>query len=145
MVSGGDSGRKQNRIVWYINAVAKVVNTLMTRAGIPVCFTNHSLRVTVVTRMFNASVEEQVVKECMGHKSDAVCTYKHMSDSVLEQAEKAAIGEKSKVPKRVGKDNEEGLGSISGSALYDMFHKVGGKTIKSVHFKVEYHDEQSTD
>ncbi len=136
---------------WYqdcplgINAVAKVVNTLMTRAGIPGRFTNHSLRVTAATRKFNTSVKEQVVKEHTGHKSDAVCAYKCTSDSVLEQAERAAIGEKSKVPKKVGKDDEEGLGSMSGSALYDMFHKVGRKTIKSVRFEVEYHDEQSTD
>ncbi len=97
--------------------------------------------------MFNASVEEQVIKERTGHKSDAVWVYKRTSDSILEQAEKAAIGERSqsKVPKRVGKDNEEGLGSMSGSALYDMFHKVGSKTIKSVRFEVEYHDDQTTD
>ncbi len=136
---------------WYqdhplgVNAVSKVVNTLMTRAGIPGHFTNHSLCVTAVTRMFNASVKEQVIKECTGHKSNAVRAYKQMSDGILEQAEKAAIGERSKVPKRVSKDDEEGLGSMSGSALYDMFHKVGGKTVKSVRFKVEYHDEQSTD
>ncbi len=117
---------------WYqdcplgVNAVSKVVNTLMTRAGIPGRFTNHSLCVIAATRMFNAGVEEQVVKERTGHKSDAVRVYKCTSDTVLEQAERAAIGEKSKVPKKVGKDDEEGLGSISGSALYDMFHKVGG-------------------
>ena len=136
---------------WYqdrplgVNAVAKVVNTLMTRAGIPGRFTNHSLRMTPATRMFNAGVEEQVVKERMGHKSDTIHAYKHTSDSVLEQAERAAIGEKFKVPKKVGKDDEEGLGSMSGSALYDMFHKVGGKTVKSICFEVEYHDKQSTD
>ncbi len=136
---------------WYqdcplgVNAVAKVMNTLMTRAGIPGRFTNHSLCVTAATRMFNTGIKEQVVKERTGHKSNAVRAYKHTSDSVLEQAEKAAIGEKSKVPKRVGKDDEEGLGSMSGSALYGMFHKVGGKTVKSIRFKVEYHDEQLTD
>ncbi len=110
----------------------------MTRAGIPGRFTNHSLCVIAATRMFNAGVEEQVVKERTGHKSDAVRVYKCTSDTVLEQAERAAIGEKSKVPKKVGKDDEEGLGSISGSALYDMFHKVGGKTVKSVRFEVKY-------
>ncbi len=138
---------------WYqdhplgINAVSKVVNTLMTRAGIPGHFTNHSFRVTAATRMFNAGVEEQVVKERTGHKSDAVRAYKRTDDSVLEQAEKAAIGEKvqSKVPKRVGKVDKEGLGSVSGSSLYDMFHKVGRKTVKSVRFEVEYHNEQVTD
>ncbi len=136
---------------WYqdrplgVNAVSKVVNMLMTRASIPGRFTNHSLRVTAATRMFNAGVEEQVIKERTGHKSDAVHAYKCTSDTVLEQAERAAIGEKPKVPKKVSKDDEEGLGSMSGSALYDMFHKVGGKTVKSVCFEVEYHDEQSTD
>ncbi len=81
---------------WYqdrplsINAIAKVVNMLMTRAGIPGYFTNHSLHMTVVTRMFNAGIEEQVVKEHTGHKSDAIRAYKRTSDSVLEQAERAA-------------------------------------------------------
>ena len=85
------------------------------------------------------------MKERTGHKSDAVRAYKRTSDSVLEHAERAAIGE-SKVPKKVSKDDDrEGLGSMSGSALYDMFHKVGGKTVKSVRFEVEYHDEQPTD
>ncbi len=136
---------------WYqdrplgVNAIAKVVNMLMMRAGIPGRFTNHSLRVTAATRMFNAGIEEQVIKECTGHKSDAVCAYKRMSDSVLEQAERAAIGE-CKVSKKVGKnDDREGLGSMSGSTLYDMFHKVGGKTVKSIRFEVEYHDDQTTD
>ncbi len=135
---------------WYqdrplsVNAVAKVVNMLMMRAGIPGRYTNHSLCMIAATRMFNAGIEEQVVKERTGHKSDAVHAYKHMSDTVLEQAERAAIGE-SKVPKKVGKDDGEGLGSISGSALYDMFHKVGSKTVKSIRFEVEYHDEQATD
>ncbi len=136
---------------WYqdrplgINAVAKVVNMLMMRAGIPGRFTNHSLHVTAATRMFNAGVEEQVIKECTSYKSDAVRTYKCTSDSVLKQAERAAIGE-CKVSKKVGKDDDrEGLGSMSRSTLYDMFHKVGGKTVKSIRFEVEYHDKQTTD
>ncbi len=41
--------------------------------------------------MFENGIEEQLVKEKTGHKSDAVHTYKHTSDQLMEQAEKAII------------------------------------------------------
>ncbi len=77
--------------IWYqdrplgVNAVAKVVSTLMSRAGFKGQYTNHSLQVMAATRMFNAGVEEKVVKEKTGHKS------------VLHDAEKAVIRDKTRM------------------------------------------------
>ncbi len=63
----------------------------MRQAGKSGTFTNHSLRVTAATRMFEGGVEEQLVKEKTGHKSDAVRAYKRMSEELMEKAERAMI------------------------------------------------------
>ncbi len=63
----------------------------MRQAGKTGNFTNHSLRVTVATRMFEGGIEEQLVKEKTGHKSDAVRCYKRTSDQLMQKAEKAVI------------------------------------------------------
>ncbi len=82
---------------WYsdkplgINAISKCVSNLMKQAGKTGNYTNHSLWVTAATRMFEGGIEEQLVKEKTGHKSDAVRMYKCTSDSLMQQAEKAVI------------------------------------------------------
>ncbi len=82
---------------WYsdkpvgINTISKCISNLMKQAGKKGNFINHSLHVTAATRMFEGGIEEQLVKEKTGHKSDAICTYKCTSDSLMEQAEKAVI------------------------------------------------------
>jgi len=47
-------------------------------------FTNHSLRATAATGLFDANVDEQLIKMKTGHSSDAVRCYKRVSDSKLE-------------------------------------------------------------
>ncbi len=82
---------------WYsdkpvgINTLAKTVSNLMKQAGKEGHFTNHSLRVIAATRMFEKGIEEQLVKEKTGHKSDAIWAYKCTSDQLMKQAEKAVI------------------------------------------------------
>ncbi len=82
---------------WYcdkpvgINSIAKCVSNLMSQAGKTGNYTNHSLRVTTATRMFDNGIEEQLVKEKTRYKSDAVRSYKRMSDQIMEKAEKAVI------------------------------------------------------
>ncbi len=82
---------------WYcdkplgINAISKCVSNLMRQAGKSGNFTNHSLHVTAATRMFEGGVEEQLVKEKTGYKSDMVCAYKRTSEELMEKAERAMI------------------------------------------------------
>ncbi len=91
------SENKRRPCQWYsdkpvgINSIAKCVSNLMKQAGKNGNFTNHSLQVTAATRMFQGGIEEQLVKEKTGHKSDAVRTYKCTSDQLMEKAEKAVI------------------------------------------------------
>ena len=53
-----------------------VVPNLFKAAGIPGHFTNHSLKVTSATRLFEARVDEQLIMQRTGHTSTAVRSYK---------------------------------------------------------------------
>ncbi len=94
----------RSRHTWYvdkplgINTITKTVESMMNKIGAEGHFTNHSLRVSAATRMFSSGIEEQIVKERTGHRSDAVRAYKRMSEHLLEAAECATIGDKC-VPK----------------------------------------------
>ncbi len=112
----------------------------MLRAGFKGRYTNHGLRVIAATCMFNAGIEEQVVKEKTGHKSDAIRAYKRTTEGMLQDAEQAAIGDKAHM--KVAKTDQFSINTMSRSALYNMFNSVSGKTIKSVGFEVQYHDEK---
>ena len=71
---------------WYCNhlvgqnTLAGVVKVLMKEAGIEGFFTNHSLRRTGGTHLFQAGVDRKLVKEATGHRSDSIDTYQITSD-----------------------------------------------------------------
>ena len=71
---------------WYsttpigINSLRKVVGEMLRNAGLDGFFTNHSLRRTCATRLFQAGQSDQLVKEITGHISDSVNKYKTTSD-----------------------------------------------------------------
>ncbi len=58
-------------------------------------YTNHSLRATCATRMFEAGIDEQLIKTFTGHKSDSVCDYKRVNDGLLRKANNAVTSRKS--------------------------------------------------
>ena len=58
---------------------------LCKEAGIAGFRTNHSLRATAATRLYNAGVDEQQVMEITGHRSvEGVRSYKHTSKGQKE-------------------------------------------------------------
>ncbi len=59
---------------------------------------------------------------------------------MLQDAEKAAISDKARM--KVTKTDQFGVDTMSGSGLYNMFNLVSSKTIKSIHFEVQYHNEK---
>ena len=67
-----------------VNTLSNVVKRLCSTAGFVGYFTNHSLRTTAATRLFDAEVDEQLIKIKTGHSSDAVRSYKRVSDDKLE-------------------------------------------------------------
>ena len=72
--------------VWYstvpvgINNIRKVTGNLLKDAGLDGYFTNHSLRRTCATHLFQAGTDVKLIKEITGHVSDAVHKYQTTSD-----------------------------------------------------------------
>ncbi len=147
---------------WYadkplgVNTITKTVKNLMAEIGKFGHFTNHSLRVSATTRMYSEGVDEQVLKERTGHKSDVVRSYKKTPENLLREAERATIGNMSKnrkrpvsctvstAPKKQVK-SETGEQSDNMSAclsLGQVLEKVDSSSshMKKVKFEVEYHD-----
>ena len=59
-----------------------MVKHLATAAGLAGKFTNHSLRATAASRMYQAGIPEKFIKEITSHKSDAVHCYEQTLDSM---------------------------------------------------------------
>ena len=151
---------KRTPHTWYvdkpvgINVLSKCVGNLMAKIGREGKFTNHSLRVSAATRMFNEGIEEQVVKEKTGHRLDAVRAYKRTAEHLLVNAEKAAIGNDKFVRRRFDHDHvaRDPLelsvvvdGKNSGTQkLVDVLKHVdtGSSQIKRVKFEVQFHDQK---
>ena len=85
---------KTNPAQWYaeqvvgINSLKKVIKNLLGCANIESYFTNHSLRRTGSTRLFQAGIERKIVKEVTGHSSDAVDAYQITSELQREEVSK---------------------------------------------------------
>lgn len=77
---------KPNSHVWYYNQAAgkntlsAVVGKLMKKGGFQGYYTNHSLRATCATRLYQENVDEQIIQEITGHRSlDGLRSYKRTS------------------------------------------------------------------
>ena len=67
------------------NTLNSMVRTVMIEAGFTDGhYTNHSLRVTTVTRLFYHNQDVKVVQEQTGHRSDAVMTYRRTNDETKQ-------------------------------------------------------------
>ena len=65
--------------------LSEVVPSLMRSAGIPGYFTNHSLRVTAATRLYDARVDEDTIMQRTGHRSSqGVRMYKRETEKLKE-------------------------------------------------------------
>ena len=54
---------------------------IAAESGLGIHYTNHSLRATVVMRMYNTGVPEKLIAEKSGHKSfKAKCVYERTSE-----------------------------------------------------------------
>ena len=79
---------------WYqdspvgINKLQKVVKIICQKGGLPVYYTNHSLRATAATRLYHGQFDEQLIQEVTGHHSLAVCSYKRTCPEQRQNASK---------------------------------------------------------
>ena len=77
--------------IWYSknpighNTLGKIVSEMMKQAGFEGHYTNHSLRVTSATRLFDAEVDKQLIMTRTGHSStDGVRAYKRTSNKLKQ-------------------------------------------------------------
>lgn len=79
--------RKIKGEIWYSivpvghNTLSQIVGRLCKQAGISGYKTNHSLRVTSATRLFQNGIDEQLIMSHTGHRSiEGVRSYKRISE-----------------------------------------------------------------
>ena len=54
------------------NKLNSMVKTMMSEAVVEGYYTNHSLRATAVSRLFQNDVDEKLIKRVTDHRSDAL-------------------------------------------------------------------------
>ncbi|XP_060603803.1 zinc finger MYM-type protein 2-like [Ruditapes philippinarum] len=88
------SGNGAVRGKWFddapvgIHTLQRTIGRLCNDAGFDGFYTNHSLRATAATRLFSAGVDEQLICEKTGHRSDAIRGYKRTSEQQQELVSK---------------------------------------------------------
>jgi len=109
---------------WYcaspvgINTLGTVVQRICKMAGFVGHYTNHSLRSTAATRLFNANVEEQLVMEKTGHVSTAVRAYKRVSEDQQQQLSDILVSKTLKMEPTIASSakSDTGDGGVSETA-----------------------------
>lgn len=85
--------------LWYTarpvgkNTLSDYVKKLMQRAGVQGMFSNHSLRATTASRLFDNNVDEQLICEQTGHSGNAVRRYKHSTLQMKESVSAILAGD----------------------------------------------------
>jgi len=67
------------------NTLSNVVRNVCRAAGFAGYFTNHSSRTTAATRLFEANIDEQLIKLKTGHNSDSLRSYKRVNERQLSE------------------------------------------------------------
>ena len=75
------------------NTLSNVIAELAKTGGIEGKVTNHSLRATAASRMYNENLDEQLICEVTGHRSNAVRSYKRTSDNQLKSISNVLYGQ----------------------------------------------------
>ncbi len=77
-----------------MNTLKAMVKRLAKQVNLQGQFTNHSLCATVVTHMYQAGIDEQMIMEYTGPKLEAAKSYKKPSGSIMLNANWAVSGER---------------------------------------------------
>ncbi|XP_021366378.1 uncharacterized protein LOC110458797 [Mizuhopecten yessoensis] len=102
---------------WYVDApvgvhtLQETVKKLCEEAGFSGHFTNHSLRATAATRLYSARVDEQLIAEKTGHRSNAVRLYKRTSDEQQQKMSEILRGEQKENGVKKQKTSENATGA----------------------------------
>ena len=101
----------KGKSVWYStvplghNKLNSMVKTMMSEAGVEGYYTNHSLRATAVSRLFQNDVDDKLIKGVTGHRSEALQGYKRETEEQLLKVSKIVQGQKEKESTVKGNSN----------------------------------------
>ena len=126
-----------------VNTLKNVLPSLSKESGIGVHYTNHSLRATAITRMFNCGVEEKIIAETSGHKSTkALRVYEHPSEqqmkqvtSVINQSEMVVDQNLRKADIKINDHSSAQIGSAKQSGVHPDFSGTFSNCTINVCFK----------
>ena len=79
-----------------IHAIQWVLAGMCMRVGITGKQTNHALKATAATRLYQKGVDEQLIQEHLGNLSEAMCSYKHTSTELNLQMSDILYGNERK-------------------------------------------------
>ena len=107
---------KEANEAWYVavpvgkNVLAKMVPEMCQEAGITGKKTNHSLRVSGATTLFDAGVPERIIQQRTGHRSiEGLRIYERVTNEQEKAVSKILTGESKKYDESRGKDDESCL------------------------------------
>ncbi len=75
-----------------IHKIENAVKDLCLQAGISGRHSNHSLRATSASRLYDAGIDEQLIQERTGHRSNAVRGYKRTSSKLQKKVTDTLCG-----------------------------------------------------
>ena len=106
--------------IWYTcvaighNTLNGTVKSLCEKAGLQGHYTNHSLRVSTATRLFEAGVDEQLIMQRTGHSSvEGVRSYKRVGERMRTITSDVLNVKKKKLDEKDEKDDGKCMPNIS--------------------------------
>ena len=90
---------KPTPVQWYgeqvvgLNTIRKVVGNLLKSANLDGFFTNHSLRHSGTSRLFQSGIDKKIIKEYTGHHSNALHAYETNSNEQRKELSNVISGE----------------------------------------------------
>jgi integrase len=81
-----------SKVPLSLNTIAKATSSLMQRTNVEGFFTNHSLRRSAITRLYNEGIDEKRICETSGHRSTAVSEYEMTGENMRQEISQAIQG-----------------------------------------------------
>ena len=120
-----------------INQLKKIISTVSSTSGTS-GYTNHSLRATAMTRMYNQGVPEKIIAEKSGHRSlDGLRAYEHPSTK-LEKAAGHIIADPTKDFKEEVKQESQQTSLLKEDSVHAIPGFSGNMANCTFHFNIGY-------
>ena len=101
-----------------VNVLSTYINEMMKEAGYIGNFTGHSGKVTLATTLYREGVDEQLIKEQTGHRSDSVRAYKRTSADQQKHLSTCSIFDIPEQVSYMSKENNTFIDTMSKADSY---------------------------